>query len=127
MVTGVGIDLVEIERLERALERRPRLATRLFSEGELAYAARQARPGRHLAARFAAKEATIKALALVQGAPMRQIEVVVAGDVDADRALSGPPHLRLSGRVAEAAGERRLHLSLTHTDVHASAVVIAEV
>lgn len=116
MITGVGIDLVEIDRLERALARRPRLAERLFTASERKYAAGQARPGRHLAARFAAKEATIKALALAEGAPMHQIEVV-----------SGvPPQLRLSGRAAEAAAGRRLHLSLTHTDVHASAVVVAE-
>lgn len=125
MVTGVGIDLVEIERLERALERRPRLAERLFSQTELTYAAGQARPGRHLAARFAAKEATIKALALADGAPMRHIEVVSAAG-SAGPNSSGPPQLKLSGRAAEAARGRSLHLSLTHTDVHASAVVIAE-
>jgi holo-[acyl-carrier protein] synthase len=48
-VTGVGIDLIEIERLERALERRPRLAERLFTEAELAQARARLRPGRHLA------------------------------------------------------------------------------
>lgn len=117
MISGVGIDLIEIERVERALERRPGLAARLFTEAELEYAAGQARPGRHLAARFAAKEATIKALALADGAPLRQIEVV----------SGAPPTLRLSGRALEAAAERRLHLSITHTDAHASAVVIAEV
>ena len=116
MITGVGIDLVEIGRLERALERRPRLAERLFTESERSYAADQARPGRHLAARFAAKEAVIKALALPYGAPMHQIEVV----------SGAPPRLRLSGRAAEAASGLQLHLSLTHTDDHASAVVVAE-
>ncbi len=64
MAAGVGIDLIEIERVERALERRPRLAERLFTDAELAYARDRARPGRHLAARFAAKEAAIKALGL---------------------------------------------------------------
>ncbi|MGH2957049.1 MAG: holo-ACP synthase, partial [Solirubrobacterales bacterium] len=63
MPAGVGIDLIEIERVERALERRPRLAERLFTRAELDYARARARPGRHLAARFAAKEAVIKALA----------------------------------------------------------------
>jgi holo-[acyl-carrier protein] synthase len=60
----VGIDLLEIDRLERALERTPRLAQRLFTEAELAYAASRARPGQHLAARFCAKEAVAKALDL---------------------------------------------------------------
>ena len=59
---GIGIDLLEIGRLERALERRPQLAERLFTDGELAYARSRHRPGRHLAARFAAKEAAVKAL-----------------------------------------------------------------
>src|SRR3954464_14235163 len=61
---GVGIDLLEIERLERALARRPRLAERLFTDGERAYAATRARPVMHLAARFCAKEAVAKALQL---------------------------------------------------------------
>ena len=58
----VGIDLLEIDRLERALARRPRLAERLFTEEERAYASTRARPGQHLAARFCAKEAVAKAL-----------------------------------------------------------------
>src|ERR1700759_1307865 len=60
----IGIDLLEIDRLERALERRPRLAERLFTAGEREYAAGRARPGQHLAARFCAKEAVAKALGL---------------------------------------------------------------
>ena len=62
VVPGVGIDLLEIERFERALERRPRLAERLFTDAERSYAASRARPGMHLAARFCAKEAVAKAL-----------------------------------------------------------------
>ncbi len=62
----IGIDLLEIERLEAALERRPRLAERLFTAGEREYAAGKARPGQHLAARFCAKEAVAKALGLEQ-------------------------------------------------------------
>ena len=53
----IGLDLLEIDRLERALERRPRLAERLFTEREREYAAGKARPGQHLAARFCGKEA----------------------------------------------------------------------
>lgn len=111
-----GIDLIEIERLERALERRPRLAERLFSDRELAYAHARARPGRHLAARFAAKEAAIKALAAGGLAPS-EIEVVGAE----------PPELRLSGRAAERAAALGVELavSLTHSRENAAAVVIA--
>jgi holo-[acyl-carrier protein] synthase len=109
----VGIDLIEIDRVERALERRPRLAERLFTEGELAYARERARPARHLAARFAAKEAVIKALG--QGVPPREIEVV-AGE---------PPRLELHGRAAEVAGDAEIAISLTHSRESAAAVAIA--
>jgi holo-[acyl-carrier protein] synthase len=110
---AVGIDLIEIERIERALERRPRLANRLFTADELAYAQDRARPGRHLAARFAAKEAVIKALGT--GVPPREIEVV-AGK---------PPHVQLHGSAAEVAGEREVSISLTHSRESAAAVAIA--
>jgi holo-[acyl-carrier protein] synthase len=110
---GVGIDLIEIDRLERALERRPRLADRLFTRAELAYARGRARPGRHLAARFAAKEAVIKALG--QGVPPREIEVV-SGE---------PPRVQLHGQAAEVAGDTEIAISLTHSRESAAAVAIA--
>jgi holo-[acyl-carrier protein] synthase len=118
MTTGVGIDLLEIGRMERAIERHPRLAERVFTADELAYArARGRRPARHLAARFAAKEAAVKALGL-SSFGLREIEVV-AGE---------PPTLRLHGRAAEAARARdvALHVSLTHSQEMAAAVVIAD-
>jgi len=115
-VPGVGIDLLEIDRLERALERRPRLAERLFTEAEREYAAARARPGRHLAARFAAKEAVVKALGLSGGFGLREIEIV-AGE---------PPTVRLSGRAAEVAAGRRVDVSLTHSRDNAAAVAIAQ-
>jgi holo-[acyl-carrier-protein] synthase len=77
-VTGVGIDLLEVERLERALERRPRLAERLFTDAEREYAASRARPVMHLAARFCAKEAVAKALGLTAWS-FRDVEVVATG------------------------------------------------
>jgi holo-[acyl-carrier protein] synthase len=110
---SVGIDLIEIERVERALERRPRLADRLFTEAELSYARERARPGRHLAARFAAKEAVIKALG--QGVPPRDIEVI-GGE---------PPRIQLHGRAAEVAGDREIAISLTHSRESAAAVAVA--
>jgi len=110
---AVGIDLIEIDRVERALERRPRLAERLFTADELAYARGRARPGRHLAARFAAKEAVIKALG--QGVPPKDIEVV-SGE---------PPTLRLHGRAADLAGDSEIAISLTHSRESAAAVAIS--
>jgi holo-[acyl-carrier protein] synthase len=115
--SSVGIDLLEIERLERALERRPRLAQRLFTDAERAYAASRARPGQHLAARFCAKEAVAKALGLEVWS-FRDIEVTTAG---------GPPKVTLHGAVAERAEALgvTVQISLTHTRTDAGAVAIA--
>ena len=115
-MAGVGIDLLDIERLERALERRPRLAERLFTDDERAYAAGRARPAMHLAARFCAKEAVAKALGMT-GWSFRDVEVV---------ATDAAPEVRLSGSVAARAAELggELAISLTHTDDVAGAVAV---
>jgi holo-[acyl-carrier protein] synthase len=115
-VSGVGIDLLDVERLERALERRPRLAERLFTDEERAYAASRARPGMHLAARFCAKEAVAKALGLAAWS-FRDVEVV---------ATDAAPQVRLSGRAAARAAELGVTaaVSLTHTDTVAGAVAV---
>jgi holo-[acyl-carrier protein] synthase len=117
-VSGVGIDLLEIERLERALERRPRLAERVFTEAERAYADARARPGMHLAARFCAKEAVAKALGMTAWS-WRDVEVVATG---------AAPELRLSGGVAARAAELGVtaSVSLTHTDATAGAVAVLQ-
>ena len=118
MADGVGMDLIEVARIERALDRHPRLADRLFTEGELRYAASKGRPGRHLAARFAAKEAVVKALRLGPGTSLREIEVVAGGEEDP------APTIRLSGRAREESGERgsSVLVSLTHARELAGAV-----
>jgi holo-[acyl-carrier protein] synthase len=115
-MSGIGIDLLEIDRLERALERRPRLAERLFTDGEREYAASRARPGQHLAARFCAKEAVVKALGL-EVFSARDIEIVGGG---ADTAL------RLHGAAAARAQELgvEVRVSLTHTRTTAGAVAV---
>jgi len=116
MSSGVGIDLLEIDRLERALEKYPRLAERLFTQAERDYAKARARPGRHLAARFAAKEAVVKALGLREGFGLGQVEVV-AGE---------PPRVKLAGPAAAAAAGRRVEVSLTHSRDFAAAVAIVD-
>jgi holo-[acyl-carrier protein] synthase len=110
-VNGVGIDLLEIERLERALERQPRLAERVFTDAERAYASSRARPAQHLAARFCAKEAVAKALEL-EAWRWRDVEVGADG------------RARLHGAVARRAREvgGEVRLSLTHTAGMAGAV-----
>jgi holo-[acyl-carrier protein] synthase len=117
---GIGLDLLEISRLERALERRPRLAQRVFRDGELAYAASRPRPGMHLAARFCAKEAVGKALGMAAW-ELRDIEVV-------SPAGGGAPEVALHGAVAQRARELggAVRISLTHTDEQAGAVAIID-
>ena len=117
MATVIGLDLLEIDRLEEALARRPTLAERLFTEGERSYAATQGRPARHLAARFCAKEAVSKALEMDVMHP-RDIEVVGGGD--------GPPRVALHGEVAARAAALgvEVHISLTHTKSTAAAVAV---
>ena len=113
----IGLDLLEIERLERALDRRPRLADRLFTDTERAYAAHRARPGEHLAARFCAKEAVSKALAMDA---MRWREIEIVNDAD------GAPEVRLYGHAAARAAALgvTVHVSLTHTRTDAAAVAL---
>ena len=112
----IGLDLLEIERLEQALRRRPRLAERLFTDAERAYAAERARPGQHLAARFCAKEAVAKALGM-SGWSFRDVEIL---------ATPAGPQARLSGRVAARANAlgAEVAVSLTHTGVTAGAAAL---
>ena len=113
----VGLDLLEIDRLEQALARRPGLAERLFTDAERAYAATSGRPARHLAARFCAKEAVSKALEMDALRP-RDIEVVGGG--------VGPPRVVLRGEVEARAAALgvEVHISLTHTRSAAGAVAV---
>jgi holo-[acyl-carrier protein] synthase len=118
---GVGTDVVEIDRFRAVLQRRANLSERLFSIGEREYAATFSDPAPRLAARFAAKEAVMKALGVGIGAFDLQ-------DVEVQRAQSGAPSLALSGRAAElaaAAGVSEWQLSLSHSESVAMAVAIA--
>jgi holo-[acyl-carrier protein] synthase len=124
VILGLGLDLVDIARMARILDGPPahaeRFVARVFTPGERAYCdARVDRPTRY-AARFAAKEAALKALGAPVGLRLQELEVV-RGD--------GAPALVLSGAAAEAArrlGVARLHLSITHDGGTAAAVVVAE-
>jgi holo-[acyl-carrier protein] synthase len=119
---GVGTDLVDLDRFRLALERTPGIVDRCFTDAERAYAERRRDPTERYAARFAAKEATLKALGVGIGAcGLTEIEVVRDDD-------SGAPALVLHGKAAALAADRGVsawHLSLTHTDTAAQAVVIA--
>jgi holo-[acyl-carrier protein] synthase len=115
-VTGIGLDLLEIERLERALARRPRLAERLFTDGERGYAEGRARPIQHLAARFCAKEAVAKALGLTVWS-WRDVEVV-PGEAGVGVVLSGAAAERARALGVSAT------VSLTHDRTVAGAVAL---
>ena len=119
---GIGVDAVEVTRLRQVLARRPSMAGRLFTEDELAYCTRATDPIPRLATRFAAKEATMKALGVGLGAfPFADVEVVRNG-LDAPSLVLHRSALR---RAADA-GVVRWHLSLTHTGEVAMAMVVAE-
>lgn len=120
---GIGIDAVDIARFRRTLERRPGLARRLFVDIELEHVARRADAAPSLAARFAAREAAMKVLGVGLGA-FGFHDVWVETDP-----ASGRPSLRVAGRarqLADAAGVDRWHVSISHTESVAVAVVSAD-
>ena len=125
MILGVGIDLVDVARARRLLEAKgSRALARLCTEREAAYVRAHPAAAPSFAARLAAKEAAYKALAgtdEARGIGWREIEVERAGD--------GKPSLIFHGlakRRAETLGVARIHVSLTHTDTSAGAVVVLE-
>ncbi len=125
-VVGIGIDAVDVPRFRAILERTPSMRQRCFTVAELAYADRKHDPTERLAARFAAKEATMKALSVGLGAfGFHDVEVVV----DTGNDPSGPPRLVLRGpaeAIAAQLGVNELFVSLTHTETIAQAIVMAQ-
>ena len=120
-VRGTGIDAVDIERFRRSLERTPSMRTRLFTPEELESLSRAVDPVPSLAARFAVREATMKAMGVGLGA-------FGFHDVSVVRTESGAPHLRVQGKALELAdslGITDWHVSITHTETVAMAVVVA--
>ena len=123
-VAGLGVDLARIERFRRLLnEQKDAVLERLFTSGEKAYALKKVDPAPFLAARFAAKEAFMKALGtgLRHGVSWREIEVV--------KDPAGKPMLELRGKTAQIFEERgggALHLSLSHDGDYAVASVVLE-
>jgi holo-[acyl-carrier protein] synthase len=120
-VIGIGLDAVDVGRFRAILARRPAMAERLFTAGERTDAASRADPTPSLAARFAAKEAVMKALGVGLGAfAWRDVEVV--------RLARGQPSLVVTGAaraLASGRGVGRWQISLTHTTTLAEAVVVA--
>ena len=125
MIIGIGIDLVEVERVQRMLDSHgERLLQRLFTEGERQYSLGMARPALHLAVRLAAKEAAFKALSGTEGA-----RGIGWSEIEVKRDALGRPSVTFHGRAAMRAEElavARCHCSLTHTESNATAVVVLE-
>jgi len=118
-IVGLGIDLADIERVGRVLERYPRFADRCFTDHEREYAFRFAKPERRLAARFAGKEAVMKSL----GVGWRQI-----GWQDIEITGGGKPTVRMTGAAASRAatlGVVEVLVTITHTDVTAMVMAVA--
>lgn len=122
MILGVGLDVTPISRIAAVVARHGgRFEQRVFTAAEQQYCRGRATPAQHYAARFAAKEAALKALGAPAGLALRELEVVSAP--------SGAPSLRLWGRAAAAAGRlgaTRFHLTLSHAADLAVAVVVLE-
>jgi holo-[acyl-carrier protein] synthase len=124
MIVGIGIDVIENERIQHSLERFPeRFVTKIYTEVEAEYCRGCARPEIHFAARFAAKEAAFKALGTGWAAGVRW------KDVEVRRLSSGQPELRLFGKALERAkslGGNNFVVSLTHDQSISAAVVVIE-
>jgi len=126
MIVGIGVDLAEVDRIRDALERPAtggRFRGRVFTTGEQAYCERRRRKYESYAARFAAKEAVMKALGRGWS------REVVWAEIEVVRPRGGRPTIQLHGKTrafAERLGVRRLHLALTHTAETAMAEVVAE-
>jgi holo-[acyl-carrier protein] synthase len=124
IILGIGLDLVEVKRMRASVRRSgERFSKRVFTPEEIAYCAGRARKFEHLAARFAAKEAALKALGtgITGWASMQEVEVV--------HDAAGRPEIRLSGGVlrrARSLGVTATHLSISHTERIAAAMVILE-
>lgn len=113
-VVGIGMDIIEVERMEQALRRTPRLAERCFTPTERAYCQSRGRAAVHFAGRFAAKEAIAKAV----GRPL------VWQEVEVGRTMRGQPVVSLSGNTRQALAGRRLLVSITHTANYAAACAV---
>lgn len=123
MILGLGTDIVAVHRIERVIKSNPRFIEKVFSLGEQQYCSSKANPAQSYAARFAAKEAFMKALGTGwdEGISWAQIEVI--------NDARGKPCLKLSGAteaLAKSRGTELIHLSLSHEKDYAIATVILE-
>ena len=123
MIAGIGTDVVEVERIREKLSRSEHFRDHVFAADESAYCEKQKNPAMHFAARWAVKEAFLKAFGLKFIGNHRLPEIETRHDAD------GKPHLHLHGKTAEefaSRGFRCSHLSISHTEHYAVAFVLIE-
>ncbi|MCK4911943.1 MAG: holo-ACP synthase [Thermodesulfovibrionales bacterium] len=121
MILGVGVDIVDISRIEEAVQTFESFLERIYTQREIDYCYKRIKPYPSLAARFAAKEAVIKAIPSDEPVPLKDIEVVVSE--------SGRPSIKPGKTLKEEmekAGATNLHLSLSHEKTFAIAYVVLE-
>jgi holo-[acyl-carrier protein] synthase len=121
-IVGIGVDLVEVARVQHSLDRfGDRFLQRVFTAGEIEYSMSMKFPARHLAARFAAKEAVSKAFGTGIGKAMGW------RDIDVRKKESGEPYLVFEGgadKLASECGVTQPLITLSHTDHHAVAMIV---
>ena len=122
MITGIGTDLIEIVRIQRAIEKNPHFMERVYTANEIAYCRRKKNAWQSFAARFAAKEAVSKALGTGIG-PVGLMEIEILN------AENGQPKVVLHGKALELAADRNIqqvHISLSHSEAYAMATAVLE-
>ncbi len=121
MITGTGVDIMEIARIRGAVDRwGERFLTKVFTPEEIAHCSRRLMPHQHFAARFAAKEAVSKALGSGWAGAFRWKDVEIVNDA------TGRPSVRLHGALAEGTSTSVIHVSLSHSDTHVVATALIE-
>ena len=123
MVIGIGVDIVEIRRISQALMGSHSMEKRVFTQNEIDYCAQRRNQFHHYAGRFAAKEATMKALGTGWQGGIRWTDVEVIAE------KTGRPEVTLHGKALQlfqAAGAKRLSLSISHSREYAVAIVVME-
>lgn len=122
MITGIGTDLIEIVRIQRAIEKNPHFMERVYTANEIAYCRRKKNAWQCFAARFAAKEAVSKAFGTGIG-PVGLMEIEILN------AENGQPKVVLHGKALQLAADRniqRVHISLSHSEAYAMATAVLE-
>ena len=124
MICGVGIDLVENNRMEKIIKKwGVKFLSRIFSDGEIQYCEKHINSSTHYGVRFAAKESFLKALGIGLGMGVKLSDIEVVNDEN------GKPSLNLCGEAKNQIEKKRItkvHLSLTHTKSYSTAIVVLE-